>query len=73
MPAKKPTNLEVFEKGQEEKSYSCYLNFEGDYEPDGSIEHVIFYRDEKYFVHTDWDGNVINPGEKAIVIFDEVS
>lgn len=72
MPAKKPNNQEVFENGHVIDHYVCNMDFSGDYEANGSIEHVVMYKDKKYFVHTDWDGNIINPSERAIVSLDHL-
>ena len=72
MPAKKPNNQEVFEDGHVLNHYVCDMSPDGEHEANGSIEYVIVYRDEKYFVHTDWDGIVINPSQKAIVCLDHV-
>ena len=72
MPAKKPNNLEVFEDGNVIDHYVCDMSSEGDYEANGTIEYVIMYRDKKYFAHKDWDGNIINPSQKAIVSSDDL-
>jgi hypothetical protein len=70
MPAKKPNNQEVFEDGQIIDHYVCDMNSEGDCEANGSIENVVIFRGNKYYVYTDWDGNVINPTQKAVVSSD---
>jgi hypothetical protein len=59
------TRNEVFTKGDSILDYPCDMGGSNN-----AIEHVVEYEGEKYFIQTNWDGEVLEPNELATTLED---
>lgn len=64
------TNTEVYLDGEQVDSWACDIDpHTGEAQSNGSIEHVVSYKDKHYRVVTSWNGETIfNPDGKAKTI-----
>ena len=61
---KKPTKWKIFQDGDHLRDWASDLGPDGEMEPNGSKEHLMFYQDSYYLVYTDFTEEVVYRARK---------